>query len=59
MTLTFNKLLGSILDVISDALPVILLVAFYQITVLQLPVEEVMGMFGWLLAIATGLVLIL
>lgn len=59
MTLTFNKLLGTVIGVISESLPVILSIAFYQITVLQLPVEEVMNLFGWLLAIATGLVLVL
>jgi hypothetical protein len=42
-----------------DALPVLLIVIFYQMTILEVPVHEVAGMLGWVLFVAFGMVMIL
>jgi hypothetical protein len=55
----FNKLCGSIVENLHDALPVLLIVIFYQMTILQIPIQEVMGMLGWVLFVSFGIVMIL
>ncbi|EIJ35265.1 hypothetical protein Thini_2728 [Thiothrix nivea DSM 5205] len=59
MIATFNRLCGSILQSLSDALPVLLIAIFYQMTILEIPVHEIMGMLGWVLFISFGLTMIL
>ena len=55
----FNKLCSSIVEILHDALPVLLIVIFYQMTILQIPIQEVMGMLGWVLFVSFGIVMIL
>lgn len=55
----FNKWCSALVDVLHDALPLLLVVIFYQMTILQVPVHEVVGMLGWVLFVTFGIVLIL
>ncbi len=59
MIKTFNKLCGAVLETLHDALPVLLIVIFYQMTILEIPVHEIMGMLGWVLFVAFGMITIL
>jgi hypothetical protein len=55
----FNQLRGAILANLHDALPVLLIVLFYQMTILEIPLPEIVGMVGWIVFVAFGLVMIL
>lgn len=59
MIKTFNRLCNSIVESLHDALPVLLIVIFYQMTILEVPVHEVAEMLGWVLFVAFGMVMIL
>lgn len=56
---TLNQWYAATVDTLHGALPVIMVALLYQITILELPVGDVMGMFGWLLFFTFGLVAIL
>ena len=54
----FNKLCSSIVEILHDALPVLLIVIFYQMTILEIPLQEIVGMLGWVIFVAFGIVMI-
>jgi hypothetical protein len=45
------------MDNLHSAMPVLLIAIFYQVTILQLPLNDVMEMLGWVLLIIVGLTL--
>ncbi|SDZ82549.1 hypothetical protein SAMN05660964_00313 [Thiothrix caldifontis] len=55
----FNQLRGSIATNLHDALPILLIVLFYQMTILEIPLSEIVGMLGWIVFVAFGLTMIL
>jgi hypothetical protein len=55
----FNKLFSSIVENLYDALPVLLIAIFYQMTILEIPVQEIVGMVGWVLFVSFGMIMIL
>ncbi len=54
-----DKLASSTLETLSEAQPFLLIIFFYSITILQLPMETIIGMFTMLVAFTVGLNLIL
>lgn len=59
MLKTFSELLGTALETLQHAMPLITIIIFYQMTVLQIPVQDILGMLGWILFITLGLILAL
>lgn len=57
MIKTINMLFNSMMDNLHSAMPVLLIAIFYQVTILQLPLNDVMEMLGWVLLIIVGLTL--
>ncbi|MEN9502646.1 MAG: hypothetical protein RI964_1931 [Pseudomonadota bacterium] len=57
MIKTINTLFNSMMDNLHSAMPVLLIAIFYQVTILQLPLNDVMEMLGWVLLIIVGLTL--
>lgn len=54
----FNKGCNAVVDALHDALPMLLAVIFYQMTVLELPLTDVITLLGWVLVVAFGIVAI-
>lgn len=54
-----DKLTGSTLETLSDAQPFLLVIFFYGVTILQLPMETIIEMFTMLVVFTFGLNLIL
>ncbi|MBU0657011.1 MAG: hypothetical protein KJ914_17950 [Gammaproteobacteria bacterium] len=52
-------LIRSTIDTLSEALPFLLVILFYAVTILQLPMDTVVEMFGMLGVITLGMNLIL
>lgn len=59
MMKVFNELCNAILENVQDALPVLIIIIFYQMTVLELPLAETVEMLGWILFLSFGMVMIL
>ncbi len=59
MAKAIGTLFNSMMDTLHSAMPVLLVAIFYQLTILQLPLGEVMEMLGWVLFIIIGLTLAL
>lgn len=59
MIYEFNKLMRSVVNNLINASAVILLILFYALSVLQLPVPEVVNMLGVLVVFAFGINIIL
>lgn len=59
MIKAFNQLCSAILANLHDALPILVIIIFYQVTILEIPLAEIMGMLGWLLFVSFGMVMIL
>lgn len=55
----FNRWCSSLVDVLHNALPVLLVAIFYQMTILEIPLHEIVGMLGWVLFVTFGIVAIL
>lgn len=53
----FNSVCSSVLEAMDNALPVLMILVFYQMTILEIPVQEIMGMFGWVLFVGVGITL--
>ncbi|MFN3785795.1 MAG: hypothetical protein ACK4RS_03040 [Thiothrix sp.] len=54
----FNRWCNAVAETLHDALPMILVVIFYQMTVLELPFSDVITLLGWVLLVAFGIVTI-
>lgn len=59
MIKAFNQLCSAILVNLHDALPILVIIIFYQVTILEIPLAEIVGMLGWILFVSFGLVMIL
>ncbi len=59
MIYEFNKLMRSVVNNLVNASAIMLLVLFYALSVLQLPVPEVVNMLGVLVVFAFGINIIL
>lgn len=59
MIKTINELVVSVLASVQDAMPMIVIIMFYQMTVLQIPVQDILAMLGWVLFITAGMILAL
>lgn len=59
MLKNFNKLLVSSLEQIQDAMPMIVIIIFYQMMILEVSVQEIMSMLGWMALITIGVILAL
>ena len=59
MIKAINTLCSSMMDTLHSAMPVLLIAIFYQVTILQLPLGDVMEMLGWVLLIIAGMTLAL
>lgn len=59
MIYEFNKLMRSVVNNLINASAVMLLILFYALSVLQLPVPEVINMLGVLVVFAFGINIIL
>jgi hypothetical protein len=44
---------------VHDALPVLVIIIFYQMAILEIPIAEIVGMLGWILFVSFGLVMII
>lgn len=53
------KLINSTLETLTEALPLLLVTLFYAVTILQLPMDTVVEIFGILTLITLGMNLIL
>jgi hypothetical protein len=59
MIKTLNKLCGAIVENLHDALPVLLIAIFYQMTILELPMQDIAEMVGWVVFVSFGMIMIL
>jgi hypothetical protein len=59
MIKTLNKLYGAIVENLHDALPVLLIAIFYQMTILELPMQDIAEMVGWVVFVSFGMIMIL
>ncbi len=59
MAKSINQLCNNMFNTLHNALPVLLVAIFYQITILQLPMEEVMNLLGWMALLLIGMTLAL
>jgi hypothetical protein len=59
MMKAFNQLCSAILANLHDALPVLIIIIFYQMTILEIPLAEIVGMLGWVVFVSFGMVMIL
>ncbi|OQX15026.1 MAG: hypothetical protein BWK73_08030 [Thiothrix lacustris] len=59
MMKAFNQLCSAILANLHDALPVLIIIIFYQMTILEIPLAEIVGMLGWVIFVSFGMVMIL
>ncbi|UOG92981.1 MAG: hypothetical protein L3K52_04420 [Candidatus Thiothrix sulfatifontis] len=59
MMKAFNQLCSAILANLHDALPVLVIIIFYQMTILEIPLAEIVGMLGWVVFVSFGMVMIL
>lgn len=55
----FNSVCRSVLEAMDNALPVLMILIFYQMTILEIPVQEIVGMLGWVLFVGVGINLVL
>lgn len=53
-----NRRCNAVVEALHDALPMILVVIFYQMTVLELPLTDVITLLGWVLLVTFGIVAI-
>lgn len=53
-----NRGCNAVVAALHDALPMLLAVIFYQMTVLELPLTDVLTLLGWVLLVACGIVAI-
>lgn len=54
----FNRLCSSVLEALDNALPLLLVAIFYQMTILEIPLHEIVGMLGWILFVTFGVIMI-
>lgn len=59
MTKKINNLCNSLVENLHDALPMLLIIVFYQMTVLEIPIPEIVEMLGWVLFISFGMIMII
>lgn len=53
-----NRGCNAVVEALHEALPMILVVIFYQMTILELPLTDVITLLGWVLLVAFGIVAI-
>lgn len=59
MIKAFNQLCSAISANLHDALPIIVIIIFYQMTILEIPLAEIVSMLGWIVFVSFGLIMIL
>lgn len=55
----FNRLCGDIVTNLHDALPVLLIAIFYQMTILEVPMQDIVEMVGWVVFVSFGMIMVL
>ena len=55
----FNGLCSDVVTNLHDALPVLLIAIFYQMTILELPMQDIVEMVGWVVFVSFGMIMIL
>ncbi len=54
---SFNELLNEMLETVHGVLPLLIIAIFYQITILQLPLQDLFEMLGWIFLVILGITL--
>jgi len=54
---SFNELLSNMLETVNGILPLLIIAVFYQMTILQLPVQELVEMLFWVFLVIFGITL--
>ena len=54
---SFNELLNEMLETVHSVLPLLIIAIFYQITILQLPLQDLFEMLGWIFLVILGITL--
>lgn len=54
---SFNELLSNMLETVNGILPLLIIAVFYQMTILQIPVQELVEMLFWVFLVIFGITL--